>query len=134
MRKHQLKYREDLTSPPAPFLEARFYNPADDQKEEFSMALLDSGAAMCVIPERMARELQLELVRDDQDIVTAKGGGKSKVYWVGLKLNKFFRKMVEVIARPEQEFEDLNYILIGRDILNQWTLLLNGPKKMLEIT
>lgn len=56
-------------NPPAPYIDVRVYHPLDASKSTPCRAKLDTGADMCVIPDRLVSQLQLRPYRT----ITARG-------------------------------------------------------------
>ncbi len=113
--------------PPAPFVNVRVFNPVDRSRFASRRGKLDTGADFCVIPDALLAPLQLV----PEDTVTTRGyNRKSEVYDV-------FRVSLEVAG---QLFEDITVIatprddvLIGRDVLNNFILTLDGKALTFEM-
>jgi len=93
-----------------------------------SLALLDSGADITAIPRWAVQQLQLKYV--DEILASGYDGvtKKTLVYSVRIIFDKLGDFIIKTIATDEE------YILIGRDILNKWSLLLKGRSKIFEIS
>jgi predicted aspartyl protease len=115
--------------PPAPVLEVSLAAPDPVSYGQIvkCLALLDSGADISVIPRWIAEQLQLKYV----DEVEAIGydGVKKKAFVYSTKI--IFDGLGDLIIRTVAA--DNEYILIGRDILNKWSLLLRGRNRTFEI-
>lgn len=89
------------------------------------MALVDTGADSTVIPEELARRLQLPIAGR----VRVRGvGGVSHivpVHSLAVELAGF-RDIIRVIALGAET-------LVGRDLLNRWVATLRGPQRVLQI-
>jgi len=123
-------YNRDNFEPPAPVLEVSLSIPVSVSQGQFvkSLALLDSGADITAIPRWAVQQLQLKYV--DEILASGYDGvtKKTLVYSVRIIFDKLGDFIIKTIATDEE------YILIGRDILNKWSLLLKGRSKIFEIS
>ena len=120
------RYSRDF-HPPAPVIELSISVPLS--KDDVSLtALIDSGADITVIPERIITQLRLRRV----DSLLASGFGKgvieATVYAAILSVKGILKpKMYRVLSWRE------DYVLLGRDLLNQLMTVLNGPSEELKL-
>jgi predicted aspartyl protease len=89
---------------------------------------LDTAADITVIPARIAEELQL-IPLDEVPI----GKFDGRVSWVStflvqLALRQATPKVIRVVASRDEP-----YVLLGRDVLNDYRATLDGPLLRLEI-
>jgi len=121
------QYAKDVL-PPAPFVHVELQNPFSDLAVSDLPALLDSGADRTVVPAKLARDLQLTAIRDI--VVGGLGGAQHSLqtFRVLLQIRHNEPTRLEVIAHEGEPF-----ILLGRDVLNQFRIVLDGPNQMLEI-
>lgn len=110
--------------PPAPVLPVRVGTPAGGWSAALPF-LVDTGADITVIPARLARDLQLPPV-GELGIVGATGKRvRAPIYGAELQIGAFtFSAQIAALGRET---------LIGRDVLNRWTLVLRGRRQILEI-
>jgi predicted aspartyl protease len=110
--------------PPAPVLPLRVSPPTGESAVGL-VALLDTGADLSVIPEAVVRLLGLPFIA--QLRIRGVGGliRPASVYAAKVELNGF-STLCEVVGLGDEA-------LIGRNLLNQWTLALNGPHQVLEL-
>lgn len=122
----EYKYSKNF-NPPAPVVELCVSVPLS--KDAISLtALIDSGADITVIPERIISQLKLRRV----DSALASGFGKgvieATVYAAILSVEGILKpKIYRVLSWSE------NYVLLGRDLLNQLITVLNGPNEDLKL-
>jgi hypothetical protein len=127
--------------PPAPFLEVSFLTPIllNVKNSVASHAIIDSGASISVIPKSIVVKLELKYIdvietrgfrsSDFEDNNKNKGEEqKSYVYPIVITIESLGNFITKVITW------DKEYSLIGRDLLNNWLVLLNGPDKKFEIS
>lgn len=78
-----------------------------------------------MVPDAVARQLRLPPV--SQIGVRGAGGiiGRATVYAAEVETDKM-RRLMEVIGLGEEA-------LIGRDLLNLWTVVLRGPERVMEV-
>jgi hypothetical protein len=114
--------------PPAPFVHVTV-RCAETQKQITDLpAQLDTAADRSAIPGSVAGELAL--VPLDELPVSGFGGQVLRVptFLVEMSIRRLPAVTLEVLAHPEEP-----YILLGRDILNHFRILLDGPRLTLEI-
>ena len=119
------KYNSSF-DPPAPVLPIQLSPPLTSAYAS-AIALIDTGADMTVIPRSLTKKLSLQRV----DIAYTQGvwGNvtESPVFSALLKCETGEVKIIRVISWDE------NYAILGRDLLNQWKLNLDGPKMFFDI-
>lgn len=91
-------------------------------------AKIDTGADMTVIPDTMRVTLKLKpcghtLCRGALD----QHAQQVSTYFIEISLDREEFLQLEVLARPRDA------LLLGRDVLNDFVLLANGPKEYFEI-
>ena len=121
-------YRYDTKfNPPAPVLPIQLSSPS-----RLSLltvpALVDSGSDITVIPRTLAQDLNLP------PAYVAYSKGLSGAF----EESTVFSAMVS-IEREEPEITgvltwDEDYVLLGRDIINHWKALLDGPGLVLTVS
>jgi predicted aspartyl protease len=115
---------DEIRRPPAPVLPIRV-KPVGSTRAVLLTALVDSGADLTVIPIRTAEELHLTEVARIR--VTGVGGAPHHVAAYAVEVETAgIASLARVVALGESA-------LVGRDLLNQWTVILRGPAKVLEI-
>ena len=113
--------------PPAPVVQILLSNPVDPSQQTQIWGLVDTGADITVVPETLVSHLQLIRQGDIQV------GGFDGVYrlhpvfLVDIQIGQIRFDLVEVIAAATNE------LILGRNVLNQLDLRLNGPHLVLEI-
>jgi predicted aspartyl protease len=122
----EYKYSKNF-SPPAPVIEISVSVPLSNDNISLT-ALMDSGADITVIPEQIISQLKIRRV----DSTLASGFGKgvieATVYAAILSIEGVLKpRIYRVLSWRE------NYILLGRDILNQLVSVLNGPNEKLKL-
>jgi predicted aspartyl protease len=90
-------------------------------------ALLDTGGDVTAIPRALVNILRLYKVGQIQIEGVEGAPNIFHLYAVKLKLNGITIPRVEVIAT------DLDIVVVGRDVLNQFYFLLNGPEQTFDL-
>ena len=124
-------YNERDFNPPALTVDVLVTTPDPELFEQFApikkMALLDTGADMTAIPSSLVNELELKKI--DEIIVTDYQDNflRTSIFVIRVMLGELLDLNIRVIT------SDLDYVHIGRDIMNKWILYLNGLNKVLKI-
>ena len=115
-------------SPPAPFVHVSVHPPRGGTTGITIPAQIDTAADLSVIPGRLVEELQLVPL----DSVAALGFGGHLLtlptYLVELRVKELVPVTVKALASPDEP-----YALLSRDVLNRFTILLDGPKLVLGL-
>ncbi|MBU4444328.1 protease [bacterium] len=119
--------------PPAPIVEIRISKPESTDFKKVN-GLVDTGADITSIPQNMIDELSLLPVSEclvigakSDTTEIAEGDDMEITYSASFSLeNKNF--CMEIVGNKIGE------VLIGRDIINELTILLKGKEQIFEIT
>lgn len=114
--------------PPAPFVRLTLRQPRTGA--ELSVpAQIDTGADITILPQSVVESLDL----DYQGVVEIKGVGGSLQtlirYSVLASIHDSPQVGLNALAHSEEE-----WVLLGRDVLNAFRLVLDGPNLALEIS
>ena len=117
----QYKYDRDY-KPPIPVLELKIKHPISGEKEEVKCRF-DTGASRTTIPKSILTKMGFspkihEPVRDYFGKVN-----DCPVYIANISIERYSFTQIKVLSTND------NVGLIGRDILNQWILLLDGKRQ-----
>ena len=115
-------YDANIFDPPAPVAQATLRNPKNGDVLSTVPMLLDFGADVTLIPKLAANQLDLSTDVNETYELMGFDGNKSVATAVRLEmlfLNKTFRGRFLLI--------DQEWGVIGRDILNFVSLLMDGP-------
>lgn len=112
--------------PPAPFVKVKIANPQTGKYEE-EVGKIDTGAYKTAFPEKWVTKLNLVPVSEERMKGYKKGEQKHNTYFVNVTLKGYNFPYTEAVAI------DRKNILIGRDILNQLKLILDGKNLKFEI-
>lgn len=123
-------YNRDKFDPPAPALEVSLTIPGPVSYGQIikSLALIDSGADMTVIPKWVTQQLHLKYV--DEVLVSGYDGVTKKTFVYSVKI--IFDNLGDFIIKAVASENE--HILIGRDILNRWSLFLKGRNRIFEVS
>lgn len=126
--------------PPAPGLLLKFWYKASHECD----AKIDTGASITCVPEAILRSIDAPSGTGPVTVIGYDGiPGEIAIYRVNINViepdwaadvaSEFFE--VEVLAIPPvtQGRDDAAEVLIGRDLLRNWALLLEGPRDMLHV-
>jgi hypothetical protein len=124
-----IRYRyQDALDPPAPFVHVTLVHPTTGATLTGIPAQVDSAADRSVLPPRLVEALELTKVAERQ--VAGLGGevGHLPTYWVLLGIHDLPPRSQLVFACDGEP-----WVLLGRDVLNQYRVLLDGPASAVEI-
>jgi predicted aspartyl protease len=114
--------------PPAPILEVTVSNPYNPEVDGIPKeALIDSGAFMTAIPEDFIDKLRIFPAGEVSTRGYKEGEQTHRTYFVDVSFNGFSFPNTEVMAVKRKN------VLIGRDILNQLKLILDGKNLNFDI-
>lgn len=123
----KLSYERQINGPPAPFLPVQLSFPGQPDRAQDVIAKVDTGADVSAIPAHLIRSLELRVV--GSLLVSGFDGHAQTVESYAVRIEFPTEKPIflTVLAMDDP------YALLGRDALNQFRLLLDGPALTLEI-
>lgn len=114
-------------APPAPFVYVHVRPAFEGSAGAVVPGQVDTAADLSAIPERLVEELRLVPL----EMVSALGFGghllSLPTYLVEFQIRGLQPVRVKALASPDEP-----YVLLGRDILNRFALLLDAPDLVLE--
>ena len=120
-------YDDHFFTPPAPLARVTIRNSQDGKTVSDVPMLIDSGADVTLIPQQSVTLLGASIEPDTGYEVTGFDGKKSIAQVVRLDLIFLRRAFRGRFLVSNQEWG-----IVGRDVLNHVSLLLNGPQLMWE--
>jgi predicted aspartyl protease len=115
-------------NPPAPFVHVTLRNTATGQELADLPAQVDHGADITAIPSRLANILELPRIR----MLPVKGFGEPMLELPTVLVEITIRQM-QPVATEALLSPDEPYVLLGRDLLNRYRIVLDGPQLALEL-
>ena len=114
--------------PPAPFVLLTLRHPVTGVELSAVPAQIDSAADRTVLPLSIAEAMNLEPIGNV--LIGGVGGtiAAMPTYAVLLGVHTLPERLIEVIAHSEE-----SWVLLGRDVLNNLRVVLDGPRLVLEI-
>ncbi len=113
--------------PPAPILEIQVENPFQKELRRTASAVLDIGSDITAIPQFLLRALKL---KDSSKVSMTGIDGMTlqhNAYLVNLTVEGFPFERLEVIDWRGDE------VLLGRDVLNEFEITLDGKNRQFEM-
>ena len=115
--------------PPAPTIEVSFISIAEMNHTPKLSALVDTGADATIVPMEYLEDIKAPFVRE-MAIRTQWGETHPvSLYMVDVQIDEIILPSIDVVG---DEWTD--EVILGRDILNRLQILLDGPKKVIEIS
>ena len=114
--------------PPAPVLELSVLHPQNPNNLTQVTGKIDTGADITTIPETLLLHLGIPPCREVIAIGFDDVETRRRTYLVNLSIAGVTHPFQEVMATSG------NQVLIGRDLLNQWIMTLDGPNAHLDIS
>lgn len=120
-------YVEDV-QPPAPFVHLRADNPVNGSTLKDVAAQIDTGADRTLIPESLVEALNLPQL--GALLIRATGGAQQRLptYPLQLRIRNLTPVTLEVVASAGEQ-----WTRIGRDVLNRYRIVIDGPQLTIEI-
>jgi predicted aspartyl protease len=105
-------------------------HPIDHARRADSVsALVDTGADQTLVPEHLVTDLQL-VGLDRVEVQGYDGTARLlSTYLIRLQVRDLEAFEIEIVASP-----DVANVVLGRDVLNHYTVTLNGPASRLTIS
>jgi predicted aspartyl protease len=118
-----------FTSIPAPFVHVTLRCRETGMEVAAVPALIDTGADCTVLPARLVGELSL--VPMGRLLIEGLGGRVSEMptYAVEVAIRNLRQVIVKVLAADGEPV-----VLLGRDVLNHFRILLDGPGLAVEVS
>jgi len=118
-------------NPPAPVIDVSLLRPLSREVTNsiHISALIDSGADITAVPQGVVDRLRLYPV--DEILVAGYTGEtvRELVYSLAIVIANLKPQIVRAIG-----YRGDDIALIGRDLINQWLLVLNGKQQVFEIS
>jgi hypothetical protein len=114
--------------PPAPFVLVNLSNLNGTATAVDRPAKVDSGADRTVLPESLAVQLGLEEV----ERLTFEGLGGQRLELPTYQLQLVVRDLAPIVVKVAAS-DGEPHVLLGRDVLNRYKIVLDGPNLKLEI-
>ena len=118
-------------APPQSFLKMGIVNPITNVRLE-ERAYVDTGfSGSLIITKNVYEKLKLGLIEVDEEYYAIHAGHfitKLKPVIAIVEIGEFYHARKRIFVHPY-----IDRILVGRDILNELHICLNGPKRILEL-
>jgi len=109
-------------NPPAPLAQVTIANIMQRRRHRNAPALLDTGSDITAIPRSLASEIQVYPIGQIRLEDVRAQTQKVLTYAVQLTIADLMIPRLEVILTG------LDYVILGRDVMNRLYVLLNGPE------
>jgi hypothetical protein len=113
--------------PPAPVLRVTIAHSRRRHLRRTVLALLDTGSDVTAIPDFLIDELQLEPVGWLRVENLAGVGRRQYTYPIRLQLAELTIPRLEILD------SQLDFVVVGRDVLNRFALHLNDPDQTFTV-
>jgi gag-polyprotein putative aspartyl protease len=124
-----IRYRYNTQKqPPAPFVLVTISNPLTGAEVRDVPAQLDTGADCTLLPQKFVDALGLNFSGSWTVGGIAGKVEEMRLYPASIGIHQFPTRTIEVVAHADEP-----WVLLGRDVLNDYRLLLDGPGQAIEI-
>ncbi len=123
-----IRYRYANLTPPAPFVSLAVGDPVTNKWLVDLPAQIDTAADRSVLPDQFVSALGLTQEGQLSCLGFAGQVVQLPTYVVQLSIHNFPPVVVKVVLGRGEP-----YIILGRDVLNNYRILLDGPQQALEI-
>jgi len=113
--------------PPAPVLDVTIQSPHDPNLSTTVRTMIDAGSDITVVPDWLPTHLDLRPLREALIVGYDGSPRRVPVYRAHISIGQLRFRNVRIIATTTTE------CLLGRNVLNQLDIRLNGPQLVLEI-
>jgi predicted aspartyl protease len=114
-------------SPPAPALTVEVFVPGVPDQRRLVLAKLDTAADMTAVPLNLIKQLGMKIASSVEVAGYEADYAVVSTYLVGIELPQARIRRVEVVPISE------DYVLLGRDVLNNFFINLNGPELTFDV-
>jgi predicted aspartyl protease len=118
-------YNSSLFSPPCPAIEVELQNPVLNATTIQTIAQIDTGADYCAIPITIVSQLNLMPYRHNNFNNHDGTQSLQEVFRIKVSITHLPVLNLDAIYLPFLDRE--TYIILGREALNTWLMLLDGP-------
>lgn len=115
--------------PPAPVVPIRIGVPNSTEPTEQHRAFLDSGADATAIPVELLWNIGARVVGQGRLSGVTGVSVEVEVFRVVIYMPTGITYGIRAIGSEESDV-----VILGRDVLNQWRIVLDGPGETVEIT
>lgn len=124
-----------LKDPEAPVIDIEVISTIDKTKREVVGAILDSGSSITLIPEGLRKNVGPRLTGKERIVDIIGREADRLLYEVKIVFQEYPKLKLPVIQAVEGGFgaKGSVYAIVGRDILNSFTLVLDGPNLQFDI-
>lgn len=119
--------------PMMPGLTVRFSVPGISQKSQPYPAIIDTGADATILPQSLLASLGARFVRYQRMVTLTGSVDQVRIYGVTVHIGEYTVYGVRAVGLPASLNPTADEIIIGRDVLNQLRVTLDGPGEVVEI-
>ena len=111
----------------APVIDFIAHSPANTSLTSQVRALVDTGATITCVPEKVIADLGRRNLWATRIKVSGAFGPKlgREAYLIDIRLANCYFHKIEVVVLPSGK----DYAIVGRDILNRYRIIFDGPRQ-----
>ncbi len=115
-------------TPPAPFVYVRVLTRDGARRSSEWPAQIDTGADRTVVPQELIEELKATPDGEYPVMGLARVRIQLPSFFLHVVVHDRAPLEIDAVASPDEP-----HVLLGRDVLNHYRILLDGPRLVLEI-